>query len=56
MDKEFENWLSTKSAIIQELGKNYPPGEYIIKEGAPYGISCEGTKVTLLRLMVQLIR
>lgn len=44
---EFEDWLKTRPAIIQELGRNYPPGEYIIKDGAPYGVSCPGTKVHL---------
>lgn len=47
MDEEFQNWLKTRPAVIQELGNKYPPGEYIIKSGAPYGISCEGTKVHL---------
>ena len=47
MDKEFEEWLKTKPAIIQELGKNYPPGKYIVKDGAPYSITCSGSVVHL---------
>lgn len=44
---KFKEWLRTKPKVIQELGKKYPPSEYIIKKNAPYGISCEGTKVEL---------
>lgn len=45
--EEFKNWLKEKPLIIQELATKYPPGRYIMKPGAPYGISCEGTKVDL---------
>lgn len=44
---EFKKWLKTRPAVIQELAGKYPPGEYIIKDGAPYGVSCPGTKVHL---------
>ena len=46
-NSEFEEWLSTKSEATQKLGKKYPFGHYRIKKDAPYGIACEGTKVTL---------
>lgn len=40
-------WLATRPAIIRELGKAYPPGWYIMKEGSPYGVSVPGTRVYL---------
>jgi hypothetical protein len=45
--KIFDEWLETRPESIKELAAKYPPGEYIIKEGAPYGISAPGTKVIL---------
>lgn len=45
--KQYDEWVSTRPIEIQELSKKYPPGEYVIKEGAPYTISCPGTKVYL---------
>jgi len=45
MNPEFEKWLEDKPPIIKELAKKYPPGRYIIKEGAPYVISAPGTTV-----------
>lgn len=42
-----KKWLKDKPEIIKELAHKFPPGEYRIKENAPYGISCEGTKVFL---------
>lgn len=47
MNKEFEEWLSTRPKVIQDLARKYPLGEYVIKAGAPYGISCPGTKVQM---------
>jgi hypothetical protein len=32
---------------VQRLARQYPPGWYRIKEGAPYGISYPGTIVKL---------
>ena len=44
--KEIEKWFETRPPLIQELGKKFPPwGKYIMKEGAPYGVSCPGTHV-----------
>lgn len=47
MDTEFREWLKNRPRIVQELAQKYPPGEYLVKEGAPYGVSTPGTKVTL---------
>lgn len=47
-EKDFQKWLSERPAIIQELGKKYPPNKsYIMKKDAPYGLSCGGTIVEL---------
>lgn len=43
--KEWEEWLASRPAIIQQMAEKYPPGVYRIKEGAPYGVSCPGTLV-----------
>jgi len=48
MSSEFEEWLSTRPKVIQELGAKYPPGEYKIAEGAPYGLTCPGTIVSIM--------
>ena len=47
MDSELKEWLGSRPKIIRDLFNNYPPGEYIISDEAPYGISCSGTKVEL---------
>lgn len=47
MDQKFKDWLATKPESIQKLATKYPPGEYMVKPGAPYGVSCEGTVVSL---------
>lgn len=47
MNDKMKKWLSTRPVVIRKLAKKYPPGEYMIKSGAPYGISCTGTKVCL---------
>lgn len=47
MTKEFKEWLETRPESIKKLANKYPPGDYIIKEGAPYAISCQGTTVSL---------
>ena len=44
---EFSKWLLTRPKKIQDMAREYPPGEYIIKGGAPYGICRPGTKVAL---------
>lgn len=46
-DPVFEEWIKTRPEVIQELAKKYPPGRYIIKEGAPYSITCSGSVVEL---------
>jgi hypothetical protein len=46
-EKIFAKWLETRPQVIRELAIKFPPGEYRMKDGAPYGISCEGTKVHL---------
>jgi hypothetical protein len=48
MDEEFEKWLTTRPQMIQEMGRKYPPGQYVIAEGAPYGFTCPGTIVNIL--------
>ncbi len=48
MATEFEEWLSTRPKIIRELGRKYPPGKYKIAEGAPYGLTCPGTIVSIM--------
>ncbi len=48
MDKQFEDWLKTRPAIIQKMARAYPPGKYKIAEGAPYGYTCPGTIVDLV--------
>lgn len=45
---EFEKWLSSRPTVIQDLGRKYPPGEYKIKEGAPYALTCPGTIVSII--------
>ena len=45
--KEYREWLETRPQIIKDLAEAYPPGEYRIKENAPYSISCPGTRVFL---------
>lgn len=47
MENEFEKWLETRPESIKKLAGKYPPGEYIVNERAPYGVSCEGTTVCL---------
>ena len=45
--EEFEAWLKTKPQEVQDLAAKYPPGDYTIKEGAPYGITVPGSKVNI---------
>jgi len=46
--KLFDQWLLERPEVIQKLAAKYPPADYRMKEGAPYGISCPGTKVSLV--------
>ena len=43
--KEFEEWYNSRPESIKALVDNYPPGTYTILPGAPYALSCAGTKV-----------
>ena len=48
LKKEFQEWLDEQPAIVQKVGKEYPVyDQYVMKDGAPYEISCGGTIVTL---------
>ena len=44
----FEAWLATKPESVQELARQYPPGEYKIKEDAPVKITTPGSTVLLI--------
>ena len=46
--KQFAEWLATRPPAIQDMVSLYPPGEYKIKEDAPYGVSTPGTTVNLV--------
>lgn len=47
MNTEFEIWLSQRPQVIKDLAKKYPPGEYVIKSGAPYVVTHGGARVVL---------
>jgi len=47
LDSGYFRWLETRPPFIRALATEYPPGWYIIKEGAPYAVSAPGTKVYL---------
>lgn len=47
-NEALEQWLIGRPQIIKDLARKYPPGEYRIKEGAPYGYTCPGTIVYLV--------
>ncbi len=44
-DAENFNWYQSRPKHIQELAKQFPFDTYIIKNGAPYALSCPGQKV-----------
>lgn len=46
-DPENKAWFDTRPKSIQDLIKKLPQETFIIKEGAPYGLSCPGQKVHL---------
>lgn len=46
-NQSWKEWVSSRPESVQNLISKYPPGEYLILHGAPYGISTPGTKVTL---------
>lgn len=52
MDSELSEWFDTRPKNIKKLFLEYPPGEYMIKKGAPYAISSEGTVVYLESYLV----
>lgn len=44
--KEYDAWFNSRPKVVQDLITKYPfDKSYRIKEGAPYAISCPGTKV-----------
>lgn len=43
----WDAWVADRPEQIQKMIKDYPPGEYIMTDDAPYGLSCPGTKVIL---------
>jgi hypothetical protein len=45
--QEWLDWVTTRPKNVQDLIAKYPPGQYMIKPDAPYGVSCPGTMVTL---------
>lgn len=46
--KEYEKWFNERPKVIQDLILQYPfEKKYKIREGAPYAISCPGTKVSI---------
>ena len=46
--QEWLDWVNSRPQQVRELIKAYPPGTYIMKEWAPYAISCPGTKVFII--------
>lgn len=44
--KEFWKWFHSRPLEIQAMIKAYPPARHIVKQGAPYGVTCEGSFVT----------
>lgn len=46
--EEFEAWLATRPKAVQELAAKYPPGDYKMKEDAPYGVTAPGCTVNLI--------
>lgn len=46
--KLYEQWFSERPPHVQEMIKKYPPGKYVVRQGAPYAISCPGTIVEIV--------
>jgi len=46
--KTWTDWYNSRPQHIKDLVDKYPPGWYVVKVGAPYGVTCEGTKVWLV--------
>jgi hypothetical protein len=44
----FEEWLATRPESVQKLARQYPPGEYKIKDDAPVKITIPGKTVLLI--------
>jgi len=40
--------MATRPESIKKMAKKYPPGPYVIKDGAPYGVSSPGSKIELI--------
>jgi hypothetical protein len=43
--EDFEEFVKTLPEKAAAVARDFPPGVYRIKEGAPYAISCPGTVV-----------
>ena len=48
---ELVKWYESRPQEIKHLIDNYPPGKYLVKEGAPYSVTAPGVEVTLLSYM-----
>ena len=47
--QEYEKWFNERPKVIQDLITQFPfDKQYRIKEGAPYELSCPGTKVSIV--------
>ncbi len=44
---DWNEWVASRPQNLQVLIALYPPGEYVMNQDAPYGVSCPGTKVYL---------
>ena len=44
-EQTWEEWVASRPEDIQKTIANFPPGEYRIKQGAPYGVTTPGSKV-----------
>lgn len=45
--KAWEQCIAEMPEEIQKIAKTFPPGPYVIKPGAPYGVACPGTLVEI---------
>lgn len=47
LQSETPNWLENAAPIIKKLAAQYPIGQYRIKAGAPYKLTCPGSKISV---------
>ena len=45
--QDWENWVASRPEKVKKLIAEFPPGEYVMLPGAPYGVSTPGTIVIL---------